>query len=524
MARYPQKEMVTMRSSRIWIPLVVVMGLVGLVVLGGPMVGRQIARAAEQERDDTARLRLAQLGKHDQLSALFRQVAAAVKPAVVEVRTERKVRVRAPQASHPFEQFFPEGSPFRFRSERQQKPRSRFRQRQFKARGFGSGVVVDAAKGYVLTNYHVVAGAHDVEVVLPDKRKYKAQWVRRDSYTDLAIIKIDADGLTEAPLGDSDQMEVGDWVLAVGAPWGFAQTVTAGIISAKGTPVPLNPSQRYIQTDAAINKGNSGGPLVNVRGEVIGINWAIRTASGGYDGIGFAIPSNVAKKVVNKLVEGEEVVGGFLARGFLGVEPQDIGEQMALSLKLPDNRGAIVTRLVEGGPADKAGLKVFDFVIAVGDTQIGGEYELRQAISAMKPGTKVDIEFYRKGERQKVQVEIGQRPETVGMAPEKQEPSEEAAARFGLAVETLTAELAQRLGLGKSVKGVLIVEVHPDSDAYEKGLREGMVVTHVGWNEIGTAGQFADVISSKDAAKGVTLRVVKSGGRSELIFITVMGE
>ncbi|MCK4276523.1 MAG: PDZ domain-containing protein, partial [Phycisphaerae bacterium] len=297
-----------------------------------------------------------------------------------------------------------------------------------------------------------------------------------------------------------------------------------GIISAKGKTVPLNPSQRYIQTDAAINKGNSGGPLVNVRGEVIGINWAIRTASGGYDGIGFAIPSNVAKKVINKLIEGKDVVGGFLARGFLGVEPQDIGEQMALSLKLSDNRGAMVNRLVEGSPADKAGLKVFDFIIAVGGMQIAGEYELRQAISALKPGTKVNIEFYRKGEKQKVQVEIGQRPETVGMAPDKQEPSEEAAARFGLAVETLTAELAERYGLGESVKGALIVEVHPDSDAYEQGLREGMAITHVGWNEIDTAGQFADAVSSKDAAKGVTLRVVKSGGRSELIFITAMGE
>lgn len=298
------------RLARAWIPTTVMLGLVIGAVLLGPFLAGRITYAVEVAKQEATRQELAELSKHDRLSSLFRAVSKVVKPAVVEVRTMKKIEGRY---LDPF-RFFEDGDlPFRFRFRRPQ--RRSPQRRSIPQRGLGSGVIVDAANGYILTNNHVVGGVDKVEVILADGRKFDAQWVRTDPDTDLAVVKIAADRLVEAPLGDSDQTKVGDWVLAIGSPRGLPQTVTAGIISAKGrrTRIDGRMYQDFIQTDAAINRGNSGGPLVNMAGEVIGLNNSIISSSGGNEGIGFAIPSNMIKQIMNQLIDTGEVVRGWLA-------------------------------------------------------------------------------------------------------------------------------------------------------------------------------------------------------------------
>jgi serine protease Do len=474
----------------------------------------QISYAVTEGQNKADRSHLAELSKNDQLSALFRAVSKTVMPAVVEVRVTKRIRVgssQAPDLEEFYRRFFGEDSPFRVPGE----PRGRA-PREFFSRGLGSGVIVDAQKGHVLTNYHVVGDADQVEVVLADNRKFEAEWVRSDPLSDLAIIKIKSDKLIEAPLGDSDKVEVGDWVLAIGAPRGLPQTVTAGIISAKGRKTDNSRMyQDFIQTDAAINRGNSGGPLVNMRGEVIAISNSIATYSGGNEGIGFAVPSNMARNIMKQLIE-----KGKVTRGYLGVRIQNVDGKLAESFRLPTTKGALIAEVSKDSPADKAELKSGDFIVAINGKEIGDVNELRNVVAEIAPGKAAKVEIYRDGKKMTVSVTIGALPEDA-VAVFEQPRGAKAGEPFGLKVAQLTRELAERYGLDESVKGVVITEVEPGSDAAEQqGLAEGMIITHVGNKAVSSVEEFDREISSKEDKAGVRLRVLDRKGAGSFVFIT----
>ena len=502
--------------------LAVLLALTASTTIWGPAALERAACVVAAGQNQAERENLVDLSKHDQMSGLFRSVAKAVKPAVVVVQVKQKVAVQPipwPDMDDFFKRFFDGSFPgqWQFRREFRWPNPKQEKEQRFYRHGLGSGVIVDAEKGYVLTNWHVVRDADNVQVVLADGRKLDAEWVRTDRQTDLAVIKVNPDRLISAPLGDSDQMVVGDWVLAVGAPEGLPQTVTAGIISAKGRTTGGDGYENFLQTDASINHGNSGGPLVNMRGEVIGVNTAIVSRTGVNEGIGLAIPSNMAKGVMAQLIDGGKVV-----RGYLGVNIQNVDENLARSFSLPDSQGALVAGVKGDSPAQRAGLKSGDFIVAVDGKGVKDVNDLRHRVAEIRPDTTVKIEYYRDGKKQSASVKITQQP--ADMASESgdsgtPEPSE-ATGRFGLKVADVNTEIADRFGLKKSVKGAVILEVDENSAASDQGLRPGDVITEIQSTRITTAEDLAKALSAKDAKDGVRLRVEDKAGNARFVFIS----
>ncbi len=495
------------------LPLFLAVIFVASVVTYGPTLAGRAAYAVAAGEHRAARDQLAELSKHDRLSALFRGVAKAVKPAVVVVHVKQKVEMSSRQMDLDefFRRFFGDRYP------QPSVPRQPAPKREYFFRGLGSGVIIDAQKGYILTNWHVVRNAHEVEIVLSDSRRLKAEWVRTDAPTDLAIVKVKPDRLIDAPLGNSDKMEVGDWVLAIGAPEGLPQTVTAGIISAKGRTTGRGESyQDLLQTDAAINHGNSGGPLVNMRGEVIGINSAIISRTGVNEGIGLSVPSNMAKNIMAQLIDRGKVI-----RGYLGVQIQDVGEKLAKSFKLPSMEGALITQVAKGSPADKAGMKDKDFVVKVNGKRVRNVNELRNVVAVLEPGKAYPVEAYRDGKKRTFTVKIDAQPEDMAAAfgggPESGTAS---AARYGIKVASITPELVEKYGLKESIRGVVVVEVKPGSDAAEQGLAEGMVILEVQGKSVTTPSGFGRTISGKDAKNGVRLLVISRSGAKRFLFVS----
>jgi serine protease Do len=495
------------------LPLFLAVIFVAFVVAYGPTLAGRAAYAVAVGEARAARGQLAELSRHDRLSALFRGVAKAVKPAVVVVHVKQKVEMRSPQMDLDdfFRRFFGDDVP------RRSIPRSPAPKREFFFRGLGSGVIVNAEKGYILTNWHVVRNAHEVEVVLSDSRRLTAEWVRTDAPTDLAIIKVKPDRLIDAPLGDSDKMDVGDWVLAIGAPEGLPQTVTAGIISAKGRTTGRGESyQDFLQTDAAINHGNSGGPLVNMRGEVIGVNSAIISRTGVNEGIGLSVPSNMVKSIMTQLIEKGKVV-----RGYLGVQIQDIGEKLAKSFNLPNMEGALVTQVAKDGPAEKAGMKSGDFIVKVNGKRVKNINELRNAVAALSPGKGYPFEVFRDGKKKTLTVRMAVQPEDMAAAfGGEEQPGTASAARYGIEVASITKELAAKYGLKEPIQGVVIVEVDPDSDAADQGLAEGMVILQVQGRNVTSPGEFSRILSGKGAANGVRLLITDKSGGKRFLFVS----
>ena len=510
-----------MRTSARPMPLILATALATCLLAGA--AARDVY-GAEPGADTSAREQLATLAGGDTLSPLFAQVAKVTKPAVVEVRVTKKVTMPSGTDLDQFlRRFFGEqSSPY---GERENPfgappgPRGPMpsRPREFTQRGLGSGVIVDAKEGYILTNYHVVAGADQTEVVLPGGRKHKVEWVRSDPLSDLAVLKVKAENLSDIPLGDSDAIEVGEWVQPIGSPEGLPQTITAGIISAKGRSTGEAATyQSFLQTDAAINHGNSGGPLVNMRGEIVGINTAIVSATGGNEGIGFAIPSNMAKTVMTQLIKTGKVV-----RGYLGISIQGVDENLAKSFKLPATEGALVAAVTPDGPAAKAGLKTGDFITTVGSTKVENPNDLRNLVAGLPPGKVVPIELSRDGKKITVEATIEAQP--AGFLSPATAPSEDggqaSANKFGLEVATSTKELAQRYGYAKPPAGVIITDVQTGSPADEQGLREGMTITQVQDRTITTAEQFKEATSAKDAAQGVRLHLMDPAGNARFVFV-----
>ena len=503
-----------MKATRILVPTVLLAGAIALVLAVGPSLVGKFAYAAAKAANTAEREELVKLSGQEQLSKLFRLVAKTVKPAVVEVRVKKRVQV--PELGLPddfLRRFFGEESPFEtpgpaLPRTRQPRPRS------FMQRGLGSGVIIDAEKGFVLTNYHVVGEADEVEVVLADGRALTAEWVRGDRASDLAVVKVKNDHLISAPLGDSDQVDVGDWVLAIGSPEGLPQTVTAGIISAKGRSTGGRRYEDFLQTDAAINHGNSGGPLVNTQGEVIGINTAIVSQTGVNEGIGLAISSNLAKNVMRQLID-----QGKVTRGYLGVGIQDIDDKLAKSFGLPDNKGALVTGLLEDSPAREAGIKEEDFIVAIGGEAVRNVNELRNRVADLKPGDKVEVSFYRGGKKMTVPVKITVQPAEIASAAGGAEEGAKGT-RLGIEVRALTPELAKRFGYKESTKGVIVTDVEQGSDAADEGIQPGVVIDRVGEEKIATSEEFHKAISKAKEGGPVRLRVLHPSGMAQYVVIT----
>lgn len=391
-------------------------------------------------------------------SKAFSAVVKKANPAVVNVMVEKTVGAKGYSPddffNNPFfERFF--GPQFR-----QQVP-----QRKYKQQGQGTGFII-SPEGYILTNNHVVEDADDITVTLDDRRKLKATLIGSDPQSDVALIKIEADeNFPTLPLGDSDALEVGEWVIAIGNPFGLNQTVTIGVVSAKGrSGVGLNEYENFIQTDAAINPGNSGGPLLNIHGEVVGINSALFSRTGGYMGIGFAIPINMVKAIENQLQK-----HGKVTRGWLGVAIQDVDENLAQSFGLEEAKGILVSEVTEGSPAEEAGLKQGDVIVKLNGKTLESVNELRNRIALIVPKTDAEFEIIREGKARNITVVIGEQPEDFSRLGQGGKSS--VIEDFGLSFQELTQELADQLGYTNE-QGVLIGDVEPGSVAAKPGSRQ----------------------------------------------------
>jgi len=447
---------------------------------------------AEDENSVTA---LRQIGK------TFAAIAEKTSPAVVGLKAERTVTQEYPQFRDspfggpldPFEDdifdFF-----FRRRSPQQRSPQRRYQQTRPVQ---GSGFII-SSDGYILTNNHMVDEAEKVEIELADGRKFTAKVIGADRDSDVAVVKIDASGLPNLELGNSDTLEVGEWVLAIGNPLGLSHTVTAGIVSAKGrSGFGLATLENFIQTDAAINFGNSGGPLINLDGKVIGINTAIYGSSGNI-GIGFAVPINMAKNVYDQLIE-----SGTVERGFLGVMPNDLDPDMAEAFGLKDTKGVAISEVTEGSAADKAGLKINDVILELDGQPVGSAGSFRNRIAMLKPGTKLKMVVWRDGKRRTFDVELDKRPSTGGPAGAPPEALEE----LGFSVRNLTDEFAERYGY-EGQSGVIVTDVEPGSQAAQLGIVPGVIIKEVNLKAVKNTRQFNEAIAEA-RKKGRALLLVK---------------
>ncbi|MCL6504815.1 MAG: Do family serine endopeptidase [Pirellulales bacterium] len=444
------------------------------------------------------------------LSLAFRKAAHTILPSVVTIETEVKAREvdadempENPFKGTPFEDFFNDRD-FPFRRLPRQIPRQE---------GMGSGVVIDAS-GIIVTNYHVVANADEVLVRFADGHQAKAKEVRTDRESDLAVVIIDPPTqLTAARWGDSAELEIGDWVLAVGNPFGLESTVSAGIISAKGRDPGFNQRKTYLQTDAEINPGNSGGPLVNLEGEVVGINTAIATNTGAFQGVGFAIPSNLAQWVVSQLV-----ARGSVQRAWLGVGIQPVDAGLSKQLGIEPGRGVLIAEVRPGTPAAEAGLQEQDVVLEFAGVPVRKPRDLQEVVERSKPGERYRIKVLRDGKTLELTVVLKPLPSdlTATQGREQIDRSEppgtgHVSEELGIEVGELTDAEARQLGY-ENHAGVLITKVRPNSPADLAGLREGMLIMRVGKRKVASVNEFVEAMKDQSVSKGVMLHIRTPNG------------
>jgi len=435
----------------------------------------------------------------------FAAVVDKAGPAVVYIEVTKTVDLPGrgygqPFGGDPFFDFF-FGNPFGGQGPYGGQGRAR----KHEQRGLGSGFIVDKERGWVLTNNHVIEGADEIEVTLASGDKLKAKVVGSDPKTDVGLIELkdfSKRHLTEIALADSDDIRVGDWVLAIGNPFGLKQTVTAGIISAKGRAnVNIAEYEDFIQTDAAINPGNSGGPLVNLRGEAIGMNTAIFSQSGGYMGIGFAVPANMLKSVMTQLA-----TGGTIERGQIGVLIQDLTDELKTHFDYRGEGGALVSEVMENGPADKGGLKAGDVIVAIGGKPMKDVAQVKNTIGFTKVGTALAVEVWREGTRRTLSVTVGGEK---GSAPAARKETED---RLGLAVSS-----AKDKPNASTTHGVLVEEVDPQGLAAFSGVRPGDVVLEVNRQKIEDADAFYDKVAEARDAKTILFLIDRRGHRIFLL-------
>jgi serine protease Do len=476
-----------MKPRKMMIPVLVVLALVS--VAGS-------ARAQQDQPTQAQRQALI-----TEMSDVFESAANKVSAFVVPIYAEQVVRTSTQSSEDPFREFF--GNDFfkRFFGVPSQ-PQTRT------VRSLGSGVIV-SADGHILTNNHVVAGANKLTVFLRGKRRLPAKVVGTDPLTDIAVVKIEAEGLPTAVLGDSDKVKVGEWVIAVGNPFALLRTVTHGIISATGrSSVGITTYEDFIQTDAPINPGNSGGALADLDGHVIGINSAITSPSGGNVGLGFAIPINLARSIMDQLIAHGRVI-----RGFLGVSAQDIDPSLVGPLKLKDDNGALVSEVNPETPAARAGLKPGDVIIEFNGKPVNSSRDLSSLAAETAPGTRVKIVLFRDGEKLDLTATMAERPEATTQArPVK--PGEgrgPTAEKLGLTVQTLTPDIAKQLGYSGE-KGVLITDVTPGSAGDEADLKTGDLIKEVDRVRVTSAEEFVAVVRAAKSGQVLAFLVQRGTG------------
>ncbi|HYO51547.1 trypsin-like peptidase domain-containing protein [Archangium sp.] len=422
----------------------------------------------------------------------------SVKGAVVNVDVQAKASGGVGQGENPFfDRFFGGGG-------------GRGQRREPIRQGSGSGFIIDA-KGLVLTNNHVVEGAVAIRVRLDDGRSFDAEIVGRDPLTDVAVIRLKGkvDNLPTVKLGDSDALRVGDWVVAIGNPFGLASSVSSGILSARARDIQSGPYDDFLQTDAAINPGNSGGPLFNLKGEVVGINTAI---VGGGTGIGFAVPSNLVKALVPQLEK-----DGAVTRAWLGIGIQDLTQDLAKALQLPVTEGAIVSQVNDNSPAGKAGVRPDDVIVAIDGQKVGTGGQLTRTVALKKPGSTSTLDVFREGKRQALKVQLGTRPDLEGLSVRQRRGGEESEqsskARVGVSLSNVDPRIVERTGL-QSEQGALVTDVMPGSPAERAQLEPGMVVVEVDRKPVRNAEELAKIIRKAPAGSTLLLRVeVPGSGR-----------
>jgi serine protease Do len=437
----------------------------------------------------------------------FRDVARAVNPGVVNINTQKVVRLRN---RIPFHDFGDGGDLLeRFFGPSPQEEGGREQSRT--QTSLGSGFVIDR-EGYILTNRHVIQGADEVSVTFPGERgkRHPAKIVGQDSRTDVALIKIDPDAtLTPLPLGDSDKLEVGEWVMAVGNPFGLGDnSVTVGVVSYMGRDVPLEGAAgttvQMIQTDAAINPGNSGGPLINTRGEVVGINTMIVSSGGSSAGVGFSVPINVAKGILSQLRE-----KGKVTRGWMGVSITGMTEDLAATYGLKEAKGAVVGSITPGSPAEKAGLQPEDVVLSADGHTIEDNGDLARYISGKAPGTTVRLELLRGKDRQTASVTLGTFPDTSGG---ERAADDSGRSKLGMSIRDLSPELAERLNLPRGLRGVVVTQVEAGEAAEDAGLQRGDVIVSVNGQPVAGVEAFEHAIDQAHGQDRVRLRVRRDQG------------
>lgn len=443
----------------------------------------------------------------------FTTLVEQASPAVVNISTRQKLPDRAVVGQMPdLEGLPPMLREFLERSMPNQGPRapgSPRGDRQREAQSLGSGFII-SADGYVLTNNHVIEGADEILVRLSDRSELKAKLVGTDPRTDVAVLKIEGKDLPTVKLGDSEKLKVGEWVLAIGSPFGFDHSATKGIVSAKGRSLPNDTYVPFIQTDVAINPGNSGGPLFNMSGEVVGINSQIFTRSGGFMGLSFAIPMNVAMDVANQLK-----ANGKVSRGWLGVVIQEVNKDLAESFGLDKPAGALVAQVLEDGPAAKGGLQVGDVILNANGHPIVMSADLPQIVGNLKDGSKVQLDVIRDGKRRTLDVTVGALPdEGQEMGSSDGAGTERSSNRLGVSVADLTAEQQKDLDL----KGGVIIKEVQEGPAALIGLRPGDVITHLNNQAITSARNFTEVAKSLPKNRSVSLRVLRQGRASFITF------
>jgi len=439
----------------------------------------------------------------------FTEVAKAVTPAVVNITTviSEKVadgRSMPDELRERMEEFFggPNGpfGPRGFRGPQGpgEPPRGH------RGGGQGSGVIV-SPDGYVLTNNHVIDGAREVTVTLPDKREFQGKIVGTDPKTDLAVVKIDGENLPSVAWGDASKLQVGEYVLAVGNPFGLNSTVTLGIVSALGRGrMGITQYEDFIQTDAAINPGNSGGALVNTRGELVGINTAIFSQNGGYQGVGFAVPTSMSKPIYESLIKTGKVV-----RGYLGIGIQDLNHDLAKSFGIKDSKGALVSDVKEEGPADQGGLKQGDVITSYQGSPVEDAVALQRMVTSTSVGSKVPVKIMRDGREKELTITIGEQHDTTKTA--KAESGEKDYAFAGVAVQDLDKDTAKELGMKGKVQGVVVTSVEPDSGADKAGLMPGDVIREINRQPVKSVKEFEKVSSAVRKGDNVLILINRKG-------------
>jgi len=450
-----------------------------------------------------------------QLSEAQSEVAAVATPSVVNISTTRVIKS---SEEAPLDLF---DDPFFRRFFGDQYPHPNV-PKEHKEQSLGSGVIV-SEEGYIVTNNHVIEKAQEIKVLLSNKKDYKAKLIGADPKTDIAVVKIEAKGLTPLPWGNSNTLKVGEIVFAIGNPFGLNQTVTMGVIGAVGRAnVGIADYEDFIQTDAAINPGNSGGALINVRGELIGINTAILSRTGGYQGIGFAVPSSMAKQVIDSLVKYKKVV-----RGWLGVSIQEVTSDLAEEFGVKDLKGALVSGVMKGSPAEKAGIRQGDVILQYNGKVVEDTGHLRNMVSQTQLGTTVNVKLFRAKKEVAVDVVIAELPKKIAEESSREgdaeegNDQEESSALSGLIVRELTPELARRFGFADQEKGVVVLKVESAGRLYEAGIRPGDIILQINQKSVASLKDY-NKIAPKIKAKERILLLLRRKGQD--LFVTVKPE